>query len=96
VALSYYVYYRIEPRREADARARAEALLAAVAHEHGVPGRLLRKRDEPALWMEVYEGVSDAAGFEAALERACAASGIVEVLLQGSVRRTECFQTQCA
>lgn len=94
--LSYYVYYRIEPRREADARARVEVLLAGVAHEQGVNGRLLRKRDEPALWMEVYEGVSDAAGFEAALERACAGSGIAEVLLPGSARKTECFQTQCA
>jgi hypothetical protein len=92
VTLAYYVYYRIEPQREADARQRVQSLLAQVARECGVAGRVLRKRDEPNLWMEVYESVDDAARFDAVLDRAVAATRVAEVLAAGAARKVECFR----
>jgi len=92
VSLAYYVYYRVEPRREADARQRVQSVLAQVRLDCGVAGRVLRKRDEPNLWMEVYEAVEEHLGFEAALDRAAAATRIAEVLAAGSARKVECFR----
>ena len=92
MSLTYYVYYRVEPRREADARQRVQSVLAQVRHDCGVAGRVLRKRDEPNLWMEVYEAVEEHVVFEAALERAAAATRIAEVLAAGSARKVECFR----
>lgn len=91
MSLSYYVYYRVESGTEADGRARVRELLARVERGAGVRGRWLRKRDEPLLWMEVYEAVTDAAAFEAALSHACEASGIEAVLAPGSQRKVERF-----
>ena len=90
--LYYYVYYRVRPGCEADARARVRELLAAVARSTGVSGRLLSKRDEPNLWMEVYADVPQQAGFEALLDEVASQVGIATVLLPGSVRKVECFR----
>lgn len=57
----------------------------------GVAGRLLAKRDEPLLWMEIYEEVEDGPRFEAALDAAVAEHRVEELLQPGSRRRTECF-----
>jgi hypothetical protein len=57
-----------------------------------VQGRLLRKRGEPTLWMEVYEGVLDGAAFETALAQAAAHEGIDALLRPGSSRKIECFE----
>ncbi len=62
----------------------------------GVRGRLLTKRDEPGLWMEVYEGVNDAPGFEAELQRLIAATKLDSFLEPGSRRHIECFEEPCA
>jgi hypothetical protein len=42
---------------------------AALHLQPRVAGRLLKKRDEPLLWMEVYKNVAAAEGFEDALLR---------------------------
>lgn len=87
----YYVYYRIAPRREAEAAAAVDQLLFEIAAQTGVQGRLLRKRDEPALWMEVY---ADVPGdwLEAPLAAAAARLQFERFLQPGSSRRVECFQ----
>ena len=41
----------------------------------GVRGRLMRRRDDPGTWMEVYEGIADAVAFESALNEAAARTG---------------------
>lgn len=70
---SVYVYYRVsDPAR---LRPAAERLLAAVAAESGIRGRLLRRADDPATWMEVYEAVADPAVFLATLCRLAQAAG---------------------
>jgi uncharacterized protein DUF4936 len=90
MALSYFVYYRVHDDAP-DARSRVMDALFHVAAATGVRGRLLVKREEPALWMEVYEPVSDVDRFEAALADAVAACLLDRLLLPGGVRHVECF-----
>jgi len=94
--LSYYVYYRVAPERAALARERVAALLAFVARATGVSGRLLSKRDEPHLWMEVYEPVPQAESFDPALARGVRELGLEEVLAPGAQRKQERFEEPCA
>ena len=90
--LSYYIYYRVQPARAAACEAAVQGLLAAVRAATGIIGRLMKKRGESNLWMEVYEGVTDDAKFEWELAEAAGRMGIQEFLLPGSGRHVECFE----
>ena len=90
--VSYFIYYRVAPGRESDARERVEQLQASLQRTTGVRGRLMIKRGEPNLWMEVYEGVRDSSDFERALEFALSEPGFDSLLADGSQRRVECFE----
>ena len=91
-ATSYYIYYRVAPGCERFARERVGHLQAAVATAVGVHGRLMTKRGEPNLWMEVYESVGDAATFEDALLAALEHADLAQFLAPGSQRQVECFE----
>ena len=94
MALSYFLYYRVtQPQL---ARIAVRGMQADLRARSGVSGRLLAKRDEPALWMEVYEGVRDASAFEVELDRLIAATKLEGFLEPGSRRHTECFEDPCA
>ena len=67
--MNYYIYYRITPDKADAAREAVRALFRTVEKAFGVRGRWMRRRDDPSTYMEVYEGVSDEAGFEALIER---------------------------
>jgi hypothetical protein len=82
---TYYVYYRVDAGRVPALRREVERLFDAIEKATGVRGRWLRRRDEPATYMEVYENVSDDRAFEALLEREAAALG-----LQRRVERFVC------
>jgi hypothetical protein len=90
--ISYFIYYRVAPGGEPLARERVDRLQAKLAAAIGVRGRVMTKRGEPNLWMEVYEAVSDAARFEHALHDAVRELEIVELLAPGSLRHVECFE----
>jgi hypothetical protein len=89
--LGYYIYYRVAREHARALEPRVRALQAALAAETGISGRLMKRRGEPLLWREVYEGVEDARGFERVLERLVREHGIGDALQAGSQRRTECF-----
>jgi hypothetical protein len=93
MAYSYFIYYRVAPERAETCELRVLELFAAVKQSTTVPGRLLRKRSEPLLWMEVYENVRDDAKFELELEQAATRLNIQECLQADSSRRVECFET---
>lgn len=93
MAYSYYVYYRIAPDRSAACEARVLELFAAVQQTTGVVARLLKKRSEPLLWMEVYENVRDDAKFELELAQAVTQLKVPECLQDGTERRIECFES---
>jgi predicted solute-binding protein len=80
---SFYVYYRVEPDRLPALRADIGRLFSTIEGATGVRGRWMRRRDDPATYMEVYESVRDERSFEALLEREAAALGLQ--------RRVECF-----
>jgi uncharacterized protein DUF4936 len=89
--LCYYIYYRVAPEYAPALESRIKSMQAALFAQTGIAGRLMRKRGEPLLWMEIYEEVADALGFEAELQRLVAAHCLIEGLQPASERKTECF-----
>jgi hypothetical protein len=92
MAHHFYVYYRVRPDAMKAAGASVVQLLAAIERATGVRGRRLARCDEPALWMEIYEGVADRAAFEAVLAEAARAANLEAHLGSGSARTVECFR----
>jgi hypothetical protein len=81
-----YVYYRVEPARLEQLRAAVKGLFDTIERACGVRGRWLRRRDDPATYMEVYEGVQDEKTFESILEREGARLGVprrAEIFIPG-------------
>lgn len=87
---SYYVYYRSDAD-PAEVRRIVEGVQRDLARETGVHGRLLRRADGTATWMEVYEAVADPAGFERAVAAAVARAGFERLLAPGERRHIERF-----
>lgn len=85
----YYIYYRVSEKNAAEAELLVRAMQARLACRSGVAGRLLKKRDEPGLWMEVYEGVSEPRGFERLLDQAVDEFDLA-MFVEGA-RKMECF-----
>ena len=73
---SYYVYYKLSAEQLPALRRGVHSLFAAIEKECGVRGRWLRRRDDAATYMEVYDDVKDAAAFEVVLEREGAKLGV--------------------
>ena len=88
MSASYYIWYRVrDDGRETETVIRH--MLARLACRSGVAGRLLKKRGEPRLWMEVYEGVADPEAFAVHLARAVDEFD-VEMFCEDR-RHSECF-----
>ena len=90
LALSYYIYYRVA--RPAQAQTLVRQIQAELKTRYSVVGRLVRKRDDATTWMEIYEGVQDAAAFEHYLALSVQAAHFENVLEPGSARHMECFE----
>jgi hypothetical protein len=85
----YYIYYRVSENNEADAEQAVRSMQVRLACRSGVPGQLLKKRDDPFLWMEIYEQVQDPVRFERLLQQ-----GVDEFDLDmflETPRKVECF-----
>lgn len=85
----YYIYYRIKPGEAAELELLVRSMQSRLACRSGVRGQLLKKRDEPGLWMEVYAQVADAARFEPLLRQAVEEFDLD--MFADSPRRLECF-----
>ena len=85
-----YVYSKVSAPQGEAVLAAAHALLAAVREATGVSGRLLRRREQPGTWMEVYEGIADSTAFDRLLAEKVAAVGFLDHL-GGGGRHTERF-----
>jgi hypothetical protein len=90
VTCSYYIYYRVAASA-AQVGETVSAMQAALAEQAGVKGRLLRRADDPGTWMEIYEAVGDADGFERALASAVDRFGVRSLLAAGAERHVERF-----
>ncbi len=87
---SFYIYYRVPAEDAARVRGMVEELQRVLAARAGVTGRLLRREDDPETWMEIYENVPDAEGFELLLQEELQRLGLDA--LAGSARHTEIFR----
>lgn len=87
--LHYYVYYRVDPAHAERAHAVVGQLQDDIFRITGVRGRRLQRRDDPWLWMEVYEAVPAASDLPALL--AAPSSAALAILASGAARTTECF-----
>jgi hypothetical protein len=92
MAYSFYIYYRVDPARAGVCEPRIRELMALLKKVTGVQGRLMSKRGEANLWMEVYENVSDESKFEWELADAAGKLKIEDFLQPGSGRHVECFR----
>jgi Domain of unknown function (DUF4936) len=90
---SYYIYYRVDPARADAARERIDRLLDDIRAATGIAGRLLKKRGEPLLWMEVYGDVADEARFERELAAVVTRLDAAGILQPGGGRHIECFES---
>ena len=73
---NYFVYYRLDAARVDAFRLSVQDLFKVIKRETGVSGRWMRRRDDAATFMEVYEGVKDEQAFEAVLAREGASLGL--------------------
>lgn len=85
---SYFIWYRVV-RDDHDTEIVIRSMMSRLACRSGVVGKLLKKRDEAGLWMELYAEVSDAEPFERLLGQAVDEFD-VEMFIDGR-RCTECF-----
>ena len=92
MTLSYYVYYRVPPENAERARTAVEAMQRELSDTSGVAGRLLRRRDDAATWMEIYEQVRDPARFEARLAGLVERHALSALLAPASSRKQEVFR----
>ena len=75
--MNYYIYYKATPAQIEQLRPRVQDLFSKAKLRFGVSARWMRRRDDPATYMEVYEGVADEAAFDALLELESAGFGVV-------------------
>jgi hypothetical protein len=85
-----YVYYQVPEANIASVRRAVMALLSDLKASLGISGRLLRRRDDPGTWMEVYEGILDLERFERIMHEAVDRHGL-NALLAPSKRHNEIF-----
>ena len=71
------------------AAAQIDALLNTMTSHCSQPPRRLNRCDDPATWMEIYEGIADFTTFAAALDGAVLSFGCA-AFTQGE-RHLECF-----
>jgi hypothetical protein len=64
---SFFIYYRVATRDWEEAEALVRSMQARLACRIGIAGRLLKKCEEPGLWMEIYESISQSVAFESQL-----------------------------
>jgi hypothetical protein len=88
---SYYIYYRVDAAKAGACSKAVDELFATISKATGIEGRLLSKRGEALLWMEIYENVADEAQFEWELAEAVARLQFLSFLQGGSGRHLECF-----
>ena len=73
---NYYVYYRVNAQKVEALRLSVLELFKTIERKTGISGRWMHRREDPLTYMEVYEGVTDEAAFEALLERESARLGL--------------------
>jgi|WetSurMetagenome_2_1015567.scaffolds.fasta_scaffold705165_2 hypothetical protein len=86
--LHYYIYYRVRTD-DAETELQIRGMQARLGCRSGHYGSLLKRRDDPLTWMEIYQHIDDSASFEQQLAQAVNEFD-VDMFISGN-RVTECF-----
>ncbi|MHB1677334.1 MAG: DUF4936 family protein [Sulfuriferula sp.] len=86
--MHYYVYYRVYTD-DAETELQIRSMQARLGCRCGVYGYLLKRREDPLTWMEVYESIANGATFERHMNHALSESDAT-MFINGN-RVTECF-----
>ena len=86
-----YIYYRVRPEAQTDLLPRLHEIQQALVGEFGVVARVMRKCDDEAMLMEVYEEVGDADRLLAALDERLRAMALHREIV-GDGRHVERFE----
>lgn len=86
---NYFVWYKVATPEDPELELAVRGMQARLACRSGIAGRLMKRRDAPDTWMEVYEAVADTRAFEQAMQSLVDQFDI-EVRLPDS-RHVECF-----
>lgn len=89
---SLFIYYRVRAEAAAEAARRVAALFAALTSAGLPQGRLMRRLDEPLLWMEVYGPVDHPEALARRVAAEADALGFPALLVPGGARKLECFE----
>lgn len=84
----YYIYYKVRSD-DLETEHQIRSMQARLACRSGHDGKLLKRRDDPLTWMEIYEQVKDSTAFEQHLARVVAEFDVA-MFINGN-RVTECF-----
>ena len=87
-----YIYYRVDPARQPALVAELKRIQGELAADFALSARLMRKADDPATLMEVYEALRDGDALLAALNARLTAIGFDTWLMPGSRRHVERFE----
>lgn len=87
-----FVYYKVDLAQSDSALASIHAAMDDVTAATGLRGRLMRRTDDAATWMEVYDRVEDLARLEQAIDAAVAKHDLARFLKPGTRRMAEKFQ----
>lgn len=90
---TYCVWYRVT-HDGPDTETVLRRMMARLACRTGIFGQLMKKRDDPGLWMEVYQGIADADAFEQHLVETADEYDVD--MFVADKRRVECFLSQAA
>lgn len=90
----YYIYYRVDGARTAELETAIHRMQQELKEGTGIAGRLLKKHEEPLLWMEIYENVPDAEAFGQALADRVEKYKLKRFLQPGTARMVECFVSE--
>ena len=66
--MNYYIYYRVLTD-DTETELLIRSMQSRLVCSSGVSGYLLKRRDDPLTWMEVYENIGDAAAFERQMQQ---------------------------
>jgi hypothetical protein len=92
MATHCYVYYRIDPAHGGEAATSVGRAQDELRQRAGISGRCLRRVDDAATWMEIYENIADRDAFEATLAAVVQSHGLERWLAPGASRHLECFE----
>jgi len=87
--VKYFVWYAIAGDPQ-PTRAAIDEMMSDIARRTGVTGRLLVRHDQPGTWMEIYENVADAEGFEREIDAAALRHDLSRLII-GGTRHVEPF-----